>query len=135
MLVLRLDAISTTPYAPPVTLALAALLLVQAAVTVDRPADVVRQATRAVEMDSAAAAASGWRTALLRDPTTPRALLALATIERLTYDYAAADRHYATLTAPSPSIPAAFAAWATLGMAESRLFRLPLDSAAAWLVA
>lgn len=116
------------------TLALPAILLLQVAVVADRPAELVRGSTHAVESDSASQATARWRAVLAGDSTNARALLALATIERLSYDFAAADRHYRAVASPASSAPPAFRAWALLGMAESRLYRLPLDTAAAWFV-
>ena len=107
----------------------AAVLILQAAIVADRPVDVVRQATHAVENDSGAVATAAWRADLSRDSTSARALLALATLERLGYDYAAAERHYAVLLArPARD---AYRAWASLGVAEGRLYRVTFDSAAA----
>jgi tetratricopeptide (TPR) repeat protein len=107
----------------------------QTTVVADRPADVVRQATHAVEADSAPSAGARWRATLARDTADARALLGLATLARLTYDYTGAERHYAALVALTGSTPPAFRAWALLGMAESRLHRLPFDSAAVWFLA
>ena len=109
---------------------LAALaLVVQATATAD-PAAVVRGAQRAVEADSAARAATPWRSALARDSNDVAALLGLATIARLTYDYPRADGYYAAIARRSGG-RGRYAAWAALGNAESRLYRLPFDSAAA----
>jgi len=116
-----------------VHLALPAVLVLQAVVATDRPADVVRQATHAVEVDSAGPALARWRASLARDSSDLGALLGVATITRLTYEDASADRLYARVaaaTAPGSS----YAAWAALGRAESRLYHAPLDSASAWFV-
>ena len=118
------------PYPGPVNVALAALaLLVQATATAG-PAAVVRGAQRAVEADSAARMAAAWQSALARDSTDVAALLGRATIARLTYDYPRADAYYAAVARRSGG-RGRFAAWAALGAAESRLYRLPFDSAAA----
>jgi tetratricopeptide (TPR) repeat protein len=113
-----------------VNVVLAALaLLVQATSPAD-PAIVVRRGQHAVETDSAGAVATTWRSALARDSNDVSALLGLATVARLTYDYRQADRYYSAV-ARNSNARSRFAAWAALGAAESRLYRLPLDSAAA----
>src|SRR6476469_884810 len=105
---------SATHTLVPVNVALAALaLLVQATATAD-PAAVVRRAQLAVEADSAARAASAWQSALARDSNDVAALLGLATIARLTYDYPRADGYYAAIARRSGG-SGRFAAWATLG--------------------
>jgi hypothetical protein len=58
------------------------------------PRDVVRTAVRAVEGDSVARVAGRWRADLRRDSHDGAALLGLATLARLTYDYAAAEQLY-----------------------------------------
>ena len=58
-----------------VHLALPAVLVLQAVVATDRPADVVRQASHAVEVDSAGPALARWRASLARDSSDLGALL------------------------------------------------------------
>ena len=115
-------------------LALPAVLVLQAVVAADRPGDIVRQATHAVEIDSTGPAIARWNASLARDSSNVGALLGLATTARLTYDYARADRLYELAAARAPR-GSAYAAWAALGQAESRLYRAPLDTASAWFVA
>ena len=110
--------------------ALAALALLVQATTAADPAVVVWRAQQAVEADSAALLASAWQSALARDSNDVAALLGLATVARLTYDYPRADAYYSTIVRRSGE-HSRFAAWAALGAAESRLYRLPFDSAAA----
>ena len=116
-----------------VHLALPAVLVLQAVVAADHPADVVRQATHAVEVDSMGPAIVRWRASLARDSSDLGALLGLATIARLTYDDLGAERLYAIVVAGSPP-GSSYDAWAALGRAESRLYRAPLDSASGWFV-
>ena len=78
-------------------------LVLQAAGVANGPATVVQSATRAVEHDSVARASTLWQAALARDSADLGARLGLATIARLTYDFAAADRHYAAIEARAPA--------------------------------
>ena len=65
------------------------------------PRAIVRQALRAVEGDSATALESQWKDALAAQPDDRAAAFGLATLDRLQYRYADADRRYAALeTAP-----------------------------------
>ena len=112
------------------TLPISIVLLMQATVAPDRPADVVGRATRAVESDSVAPLVSLWQAAVARDSANLVALLGLATVARLTYAFPAAERHYAKIAARSPR--SSHAAWAALGIAESRLYRRHFDSVATW---
>ena len=127
------DCAPSLPEFSGVHLALPAVLVLQAVVAGSRPADVVRQATHAVEVDSTGPALVRWRASLARDSSDLKALLGLATITRLTYDDAGADQLYAMIAAGTPS-GSSYAAWAALGRAESRLYHAPLDSASAWFV-
>jgi hypothetical protein len=61
----------------------------------DRPADVVHQATRAIDGDSAVAVAARWSARLARDSADQAAALGLATIARLSYRPSDADVIYA----------------------------------------
>lgn len=71
------------------------------ATVAEDPRAIVRAATRAVQGDSSGPMARRWRAAVAgADSTAARsAILGLATIERLTYDYDAAERHYRQLFA------------------------------------
>ncbi len=62
------------------------------------PRATVRHATAAVEGDSVAAVRGRWARAARATPPDRGAQLGLATLARLTYDYAAADTLYARLT-------------------------------------
>lgn len=73
--------------------ALAALATPVAALQVAAgPRDVVHGAERAVADDSAAAVGARWTAALRRDSTDREAALGLASLARLTYDFATAER-------------------------------------------
>ena len=81
----------------------------------DDPARVVVAATRAVEHDSIVAWRVRWESRRLRDSLDRAALLGLATLARLAYDYPAAERFYRALTAGDSARPDRFAAYARLG--------------------
>jgi hypothetical protein len=89
---------------------------------------VVRLAIRAVEGDSVAAIRSRWSERLGHDSTDRAALLGLATLARLTYDYPASDRLYPQLFADSLH-PDVYAAYARLGRAWSLEERGQSDAA------
>ena len=76
--------------------AFAAVLSAQHTAT-DAPADVVRAATEAVRADTAAPLRGRWEARLRRDSTDRAAALGLATIARLTYDHADAERRFRRL--------------------------------------
>jgi tetratricopeptide (TPR) repeat protein len=97
------------------------------------PARVLWLATRAVEGDSAAVLESAWRARLRRDPADRPALLGLATLARLSYDYARAARHYARLLAPPGAVPDRYAVHARLGQALAFRVRWRTDQADHWL--
>ena len=80
----------------------------------DDPPAVVRAATLAVEHDSVAAFRTRWNARRVADSLDRAALLGLATLARLTYDYPAAERLYRTLTTESTR-PDRYAAYARLG--------------------
>ena len=109
------------------SLTLSMFLLLQG---VDDPAGIVRAATHAIERDGVAPAVTRWQAVLARDASNVGALLGLATVARLAYDFPAAERHYATIAARAPR--SSHAAWAALGVAESRLYRRHFDSVATW---
>jgi len=80
------------------------------------PRSVVREATRAVENDGAVELRARWQEKLAADPTDRGALLGLATLARLTYDYPAAEALYRGLS--DPTSPAdGVAIYARLGQA------------------
>jgi CHAT domain-containing protein/tetratricopeptide (TPR) repeat protein len=100
------------------------LLLAQA--VPDRPSDVTWQAMRAVERDSVPAFRSSWERELARDPTNRRAMLGLATLDRLLYDTAARGRYLRLLNNPPPDDPYTPYAWIGLGWLD--LWRVGFDS-------
>lgn len=111
-------------------LVMAALLRLQADPATP-PAGIVLHATQAVEGDSVAPLRQQWQARWTRDTTDPSALLGLATLARLTYDYGRADSLYRHLLVRFPST--SFAAWGRLGRAEMQSLHGSLDSAVALL--
>lgn len=83
----------------------------------DEPATVVREATLAVEHDSVAPLRALWLARRATDSLDRAALLGLATLARLTYDYPAAERLYRSLTADESVRPDRYDAYARLGRA------------------
>jgi CHAT domain-containing protein/tetratricopeptide (TPR) repeat protein len=83
----------------------------------DEPRSIVREATRAVENDAAAQLRVRWQASLDRDPSDRRALLGLATLSRLTYDYRDAEVRYRRLSDPASAPEDGFATYARLGNA------------------
>ncbi len=81
--------------------------------------DVVRQAIHAVEGDSVAPLRTEWSARVSRDSSDRAALLGLATLARLTYDYPAADRLYSRLFNADSLRPDSYTAYARLGRAWS----------------
>jgi hypothetical protein len=69
----------------------------------DDPRIVVRIALRAIEGDSAGPLRARWRTRLATRPDDRATALGLATLDRLSYDYDAADRRYEALATDSAS--------------------------------
>jgi len=69
-------------------------LAVLAGVTAEDPRAVVRDAARAVENETAAPLAASWQARLDADPSDRAALLGLATLARLDYDYPRAETLY-----------------------------------------
>jgi tetratricopeptide (TPR) repeat protein len=78
---------------------------------------VVSAATLAVEHDNIAGLRALWLARRASDSLDRAALLGLATLARLTYDYAAAERLYRVLTATDSVRPDPYAAYARLGRA------------------
>lgn len=101
------------------TVAIAQLLAVTStpARAPDDPRAIVREATRAVENDGAAELRALWQARLVRDSTDRGALLGLATLSRLTYDYPNAEALYRRLSGPTSSPADGFAIYARLGQA------------------
>ena len=97
---------------------LLALLFAAAAIAAaaEDPRAIVERATKAVRADSARTMASQWRTAAARPDSTRDAILGLATIERLTYDYDAAERHYRSLFIPDSTRADRYDVHARLGL-------------------
>ena len=91
--------------------------------------DVVRHAVHAVEGDSAAALRTRWSARLQQDSSDRAALLGLATLARLTYDYPASDQLYPQLFSIDSLHPDPYAAYARLGRAWSLEERGRSDSA------
>jgi len=84
----------------------------------DDPRVIVRNGLRAVEGDSVTAVRARWEARLRKDSTDRAALLGLATLARLTYDYPTAERLYKSLVAPAR--PDRYVVFARLGMAWKR---------------
>ena len=98
-----------------VALVLATSAAAQAAPPAEDPRAVVATATRAVEGDSAARLRARWSARLRSAPKDRAALLGLATIARLQYDYPLAESTYAKLTAGPAD---RFTLYAYLGLAD-----------------
>ena len=102
--------------APLIPLAFA-LLFAAPADTLPAPRDVVHQAIRAVEADSATRLSSTWKSRLERDSTDRVAVLGLASLARLQYDYPEAERLYRRLLS-SASATNRFRVYARLGLSQ-----------------
>jgi CHAT domain-containing protein/tetratricopeptide (TPR) repeat protein len=98
-----------------VALVLATSAAGRAAPSAEDPRAVVAAATRAVEGDSAARLRARWSARLKSAPKDRAALLGLATIARLQYDYPLAENTYARLTAGPAD---RFTLYAYLGLAD-----------------
>ena len=85
--------------------------------------DLVRQATAAVEGDSVTSVARRWHARMQRDSSDRPALLGLATLARLTYDYARADSLYNRLLSRKPDAPDRLIVLARVGRGLSMRFR------------
>jgi hypothetical protein len=97
--------------------------------TTEPARDVVRHAEHSVEGDSSAAVRTRWAARVARDSTDRAALLGLATLARLTYDYSASDRLYPRLFSTDSLHPDSYAAYARLGRAWSLEERGQSDAA------
>ena len=84
---------------PTLPFLLAASVLAAQSPATETPAGVVYAATLAVRSDAAAPLRSRWDARLRRDSTDRAALLGLATLSRLTYDYEDAERRFRRLFA------------------------------------
>jgi CHAT domain-containing protein len=95
---------------------LVSLLLAQpTAPAGETPRAVMRAATRAVEGDSATRVGARWSARAARDSGDRAALLGLATVARLRYDYPTAERLYGRLVARAAD---RYALYARLGLGE-----------------
>jgi CHAT domain-containing protein/tetratricopeptide (TPR) repeat protein len=102
-----------------------ALLLAQAAP--ERPSDVAWQAVRSIERDSATHYRSAWEAALARNPADRRAMLGLASLDRLLYNPdAALDRYRQLLDRPPPNDPYTPYAW--IGLGWLNIWKVSFDS-------
>ncbi|HEY0970713.1 MAG TPA: hypothetical protein VGE02_07045, partial [Gemmatimonadales bacterium] len=90
------------------------------------PGDVVRQALAAVERDSVPALRARWTPRAGAEPADRATRLGLATLDRLTYDYAAAERRLGALASDTGD---AVAVYATIGLAEAAYSRGTLPTA------
>ncbi len=95
------------------------LAALQVAPSVQPARDIVAGALRAVEADSVRPAEARWRA---RPPGDPGAMLALATLARLTYRYAESDRLYTALLGKTAA-PREFRLYARLGLGQSHAAR------------
>jgi CHAT domain-containing protein/tetratricopeptide (TPR) repeat protein len=84
--------------------------------TADDPRAIVLAAERAVTDDSAQAPSARWRAALARDSSDRTALLGLATLARMTYDFPTAERLLRRLLAQHPEAPDRWRVQARLGL-------------------
>ena len=96
--------------------ALAALTAPAAAIQGGGARDVVHTAERAIADDSAAVVTARWLAALRRDSTDRVAALGLASLARLTYDVAAAERLFTGMLARSGPTPDEWSIQARLGL-------------------
>src|SRR5262245_35337516 len=83
----------------------------------EEPRAVVHEATRAVEEERTAPLRALWQARLEGNSQDRVALLGLATLARLTYDYSTAEALYRRLGAADHATPGRFTAYALLGQA------------------
>jgi len=81
----------------------------------DEPRTIVRTATRAIQGDSAARLESRWRARVNRNANDRPALLGIATLARLRYDYPASESTYRRLINGAPD---RYTVYAQLGLAD-----------------
>ena len=84
------------------------------------PRAVVEAATAAVRDSTDARLRAQWQAALNRPAARREALLGLATIERLTFDYDAAEQHYRELFAPAGAQRDGYDVQARIGLGFAR---------------
>src|SRR4051794_40169623 len=87
-----------------------------AAQTPDDPRAIVFAAERAVTDDSGDVASARWRAALARDSSDRAALLGLATVARMTYDFPTAERLLGRLLERQSGTPDRWRVQARLGL-------------------
>ena len=97
------------------SLALAAAGQHNTAQVADDPRSIVRAATRAIQGDSAARLEARWRDRVSRRPGDRAAMLGLATLARLRYDYPSSERMYRALIAGASD---GYAVYAHLGLVD-----------------
>ena len=96
--------------------AVCAVLASPALAVQDRARDVVWTAERALADDSSAVVTARWLEAIRRDSTDRVAVLGLASLARITYDFAAAERLFAGMVARSGATPDEWSVQARLGL-------------------
>jgi CHAT domain-containing protein len=97
---------------------LVALAIAQAqAQAAEDPRAVVEESTRAVEAAETGPLRALWQARVDQGSTDRAALLGLATLARLTYDYVTADARYRQLAVADAPLPGRFTAYALLGQA------------------
>ena len=101
-------------------LAFLALLHVAAPQGPGDPRALVRESARAVERGTEAAVRRSWLARVQRDSLDAAAQFGLATLDRLSYDYAGADARYARVEAMGREGAGRFPAFAALGLAQGR---------------
>ncbi len=111
------------------TATLAFLLASQSSAGSDDARRVIRQATAAIEADSAENLRARWDADLRRNPADRAAQLGFATLARLSYRYDSAAGVYRRLL--NASRLDRFGVYARIGLAETDRIHGPLDSAAA----
>ncbi len=84
------------------------------------PRALVRESARAVERGTEAAVRRSWLARAQRDSLDAAAQFGLATLDRLSYDYAGADARYARVEAMARERAGRFPAFAALGLAQGR---------------
>ncbi len=93
------------------------LFLVSPADTISNPRDLVRSALRATEQGQVDSLSREWELRVRRDSSDRAALLGLATLARLRYDYGTAERLYRVIRRDSTN-PDVLALYAQLGLAQ-----------------
>jgi len=96
------------------------LLQVAAAQAPADPRAVLRQSVHAIERRTESAVRQHWLTGVRRDSLDAPALFGLATLARLSYDYAGAEGLYARVEAIPRERAGRYPAFAALGLAQGR---------------